>query len=349
MRLDNGFGSVVKQSGKRKKPYIVRVTDGYGIDVKSGKKKQIKKVIGYASTKKEGIKMLECYRAKGKFDPNATFKSVHDRFSKYKYPMISHSLALAHEAAYRTCAELIDMKFADIKMEDLQRIIDKCGKNYPTLKKIKLYLNQLFDYALTNEICSKNYAKYINIIQYREQSISLSKRDKMQLNDIEILWNKKDNRYYQIILFLIYTGVSVSEALNLEKADINLEEHYFNVTSSKTENGMRCVPIADKIMPFVINWFYMYENSNYLFYTYNGEPFKYRNYYDSYFTPLIKECNMKYTPHYTRHTFISLMKKANVNETIIKKIVGHISAMCLTESVYTHYEIKTLLDAVNKI
>lgn len=86
MRLDNGFGSVVKQSGKRKKPYIVRVTDGYEIDAKSGKKKQIKKVLGYASTKKEGIKMLECYRAKGKFDPNATFKSVHDRFAQYNIP-----------------------------------------------------------------------------------------------------------------------------------------------------------------------------------------------------------------------------------------------------------------------
>lgn len=349
MRLDNGFGSVVKQSGNRKKPYIVRVTDRYEIDSKSGKKKQLKKVIGYASTKKEGIKMLERYHAKGKFDPNATFRSVHDKFSKYKYPSISHSLALAHEAAYRTCEILADMKFADIKMEDLQRIIDKCGKNYPTLKKIKLYLNQVFDYALANEICSKNYAKHINIIQYKERNSSLSKRNKMSTEDIKVIWNKKDNQYYQIVLFLIYTGVRVSEALNLKKLDINIEEKYFNVISSKTANGIRRVPIADKIMPFVLNWFYINECSEYLFCTTNGEHFKYRNYYDSYFVPLMKDCNMEYTPHYTRHTFISLMKKANVDETIIKKIVGHESAMCLTERVYTHFEMNTMLEAVNKI
>ncbi|EFP61801.1 site-specific integrase [Erysipelotrichaceae bacterium AF15-26LB] len=349
MRLENGLGSVVKQSGNRKKPYIVRLTTGYEVEAASGKKKQIRKVIGYASTRKEGIKMLEYYKAKGRFDPEATFKSVHDRFSEYKYPSISHSMALAHEAAYKTCAILSDMRFADIKMDDLQKIIDTCGKNYPTLRKIKLYLNQLFDYALANEICAKNYAKYINIKQYKNKTSSLSKRDKIKKADLKILWDKKDNRYYQMVLFLIYTGVRVSEALNLKKSDIDLENQYFTVTSSKTENGIRRVPIADKIMPFVENWFSMFENSKYLFCTLSGEPFRYRNYYDSYFTPLMEECGMYYTPHYTRHTFISLMKTANINETIIKKIVGHESAMCLTERVYTHYEMRTMLDAVNKI
>lgn len=55
------------------------------------------------------------------------------------------------------------------------------------------------------------------------------------------------------------------------------------------------------------------------------------------------------TPHDTRHTCISLLTKADVNPTTIKKIIGHKGAMSLTEKVYTHMDYQTLLDAINKI
>lgn len=57
---------------------------------------------------------------------------------------------------------------------------------------------------------------------------------------------------------------------------------------------------------------------------------------------------MKHTPHDTRHTCISLLTKADVNPTTIKKIVGHKGAMSLTEKVYTHMDYQTLLDAIKK-
>lgn len=56
---------------------------------------------------------------------------------------------------------------------------------------------------------------------------------------------------------------------------------------------------------------------------------------------------MKHTPHDTRHTCISLLTKADVNPTTIKKIVGHKGAMSLTGKVYTHMHYQTLLDAIN--
>ena len=63
----------------------------------------------------------------------------------------------------------------------------------------------------------------------------------------------------------------------------------------------------------------------------------------------MKQLNMKQTPHDTRHTCISLLTKADVNPTTIKKIIGHKGAMSLTEIVYTHFEIEELVDAINKI
>lgn len=57
---------------------------------------------------------------------------------------------------------------------------------------------------------------------------------------------------------------------------------------------------------------------------------------------------MKHTPHDTRHTCISLLTKADVNPTTIKKIVDHKGAMSLTEKVYTHMDYQTLLDGCNQ-
>lgn len=54
-------------------------------------------------------------------------------------------------------------------------------------------------------------------------------------------------------------------------------------------------------------------------------------------------------PHDTRHTCISMMAAKNVNPTLIKKIIGHSGAMSLTERVYTHVNIKELLEAINRI
>ena len=44
-----------------------------------------------------------------------------------------------------------------------------------------------------------------------------------------------------------------------------------------------------------------------------------------------------------------MMKEHSIDETTIKKIVGHSGAMTLTERVYTHLDILVLIDAINKI
>lgn len=44
-----------------------------------------------------------------------------------------------------------------------------------------------------------------------------------------------------------------------------------------------------------------------------------------------------------------MLAEAGVVQTIIKKIVGHSGAMALTEKVYTHFDVKELVNAINKI
>ena len=55
---------------------------------------------------------------------------------------------------------LYDRIFKDIRLADLQHVVDTYGKNYPTLKKLKGLFNQLYEYAMKNDVCNKDYSEY---------------------------------------------------------------------------------------------------------------------------------------------------------------------------------------------
>lgn len=163
-----------------------------------------------------------------------------------------------------------------------------------------------------------------------------------------MLWAAKDsNIYMSVVLILIYTGLRIGELLDLKKEDVHLNERWFYVRESKTDAGIREVPIAEKIVPLFEYW--LQRDCGYLICTPENEHFLYRNYYDSYWTPLMNSLSLdKHRPHDTRHTCISLLTEAGVDERIIKKIVGH-KGQGVTETVYTHIELPYKLEAINKI
>lgn len=176
------------------------------------------------------------------------------------------------------------------------------------------------------------------------------------------MWEvQASNESLTVVLMLIYTGVRIGELLDLEKKDIHLDERWFYVKESKTEAGIREVPIAEKVVPFFEYW--MQKDCDHLICAPDEEPFTYRNYYDSYWIPLILQLNMgKYVieedkkepvykghrPHDTRHTCVSLLTEAKVDERIIKKIVGH-KGQGVTQIVYTHVDLPYKLEAINLI
>ena len=350
MKLPNGYGTVKKMSGKRRRPYVVKKTVGWHYDEVKDKMIQDQMTIGYAATRAEGLQMLAEYN-NNPFDLKAskvTFQEVYERWSKEKFPTISHSNVKGYEASYKVCGSLNNKVFRDMKLVDLQTVVDTCGKNYPTLKKLKSLFSQLYEYAMKNDICSKDYSEFVDIVKYKDKNPDKRDHNKFTKEEIERLWTLAEDPHYQIVLMLIYNGCRISEFLDLKKEDVHLDEQYFDVIASKTENGLRKVPIADKLLPFYKAWF---DGSacEYLLHTPDQKHFDYRNYYDSYFTPLMEQLGFDHKPHDTRHTCISKLTEAHVDQTMIKKIVGHSGAMTLAERVYTHLDIETLVEAINKI
>lgn len=346
-KLPRGYGGVVKQSGKRSRPYMVRIKVGMIVNKERCTAYPDYKIIGYAKTRKDGIIMLENFHNNPyDLDVKMTFEEVYnkmiDEFIRYQYPKSTN----AYNAAFNALQPLHKLMFNEIRVIHLQRAFDNCDKNYPSIRKMKVLVNQVYKWAMKYDVCTKDYSKYVDIVKFKNRNPNKIVRKPFSKEEIDILWDLSDDKYYQIVLMLIYTGVRIGELLNLKKTDVHIEEQYLNVTSSKTEDGIRKVPISDYTKEFFVEWL-KYSNAETLLCTINHEPFKYRNFYDSYWIPLLEALNIEHRPHSTRHTCISLLAEAKVDQTTIKKIVGHRGAMTLTERVYTHLDVSTLVDAVN--
>lgn len=375
MKNPNGWGSITKLSGNRRKPWRVRKTDGWKTYdrltkeslsripddcdpfeiLEDGKlrftNKQMYVNIGYYATRQEAMTALAEFN-KDPFDLNlssVTFAEIYDRWSDIHFETVSDSNVKGYKAAYRLCGKLEKMRMVDIKLDHLQTVVDESGKNTPTLRKLKILWGLMWDYCVMHEILPQEKRDMVRYVDINKAGNPNSyNRKPFTKKEVKTVWKWKDtNEYFKVVLMLIYSGVRISELLDLKKENVNLEEKWFDVTASKTQAGIRKVPISDKILPFFQEW--MNKNDcEYLLSTPDAKHFEYRNYYDSYWTPLMQQMNMEHTPHEARHTCVSLLADAGVDERMVKKIVGH-KGQGVTQTVYTHFEIEALLDAINKI
>lgn len=355
MKLPNNFGNINKLSGNRRNPYRARVRLDYTDDGKP-----IFKNIGYFETYEKALTALVDYhRNPLEFENDITFAEVYERWSAAKYDKISDSNIKAYEAAFKTCSPLHDKPFKTIKLAQMQSVIDHSGKNHPTLRKIKSFLSQLFDFAVMNEIISKDK----HVVEYLDigKNTQSTKHYKFNSTEIDALWNWSVNEYVQVILMLIYTGVRPGELFSLKKSNVNLTEESFNIIEGKNTNSIRKVPIHQKILPFFKNW--MQKDGEYLITQLNGKRINFdtnhKQYTETYWEPILSEIGIlqyktengetrNHLPHDTRHTFTSMWREKKLDEAFRRRIQGH-SGKGIGEQVYTHLDFETLKAELNKL
>jgi len=129
MKLPNGFGTVYKQPGNRRKPYVVKKTKGWEVNPDTGKVKQLYAIVGYYATRKEALTALAEYN-KDPFDlhhATITFEEVYEKWSEIHYEKVKDTNG--YKAAFKTSKDLWKMRFVDIKLDHLQSVVDNSGKN----------------------------------------------------------------------------------------------------------------------------------------------------------------------------------------------------------------------------
>ena len=342
MRLPNGFGGVSKLPGNRRKPYRARITVSF--DTTTGK--QTYRTIGYYETREEAISALADYHASpDKYNHKETFAEVYDAWSEDHFQKIGIKQTKNIELSFRICEPIHQIRFGDLRLDTLQRVIDQSGKNLPMLEKVKSLLIQMYSYAMSRDIVQKNYASYIDLTKHEPKDHEDIHKI-FTTDEIRTLWQHTDNQDIRIILILICTGVRIGELLHLKKEEVHLGERWFAIREAKTESGIRIVPIASVILPFVEDLMQIYGDYLVPNSLYPDDPLNYEGYLRNHFKKPLKKLGMDHKPHDTRYSFISILTSAKVLPVVIKRIVGH-KTNDVTEKVYTKFEIQQLVSTID--
>lgn len=347
MRNPNGYGTVVKLSGNRRKPFEVRVNtriDEWGYPRYD--------VLGrFAERTDANIALAEYNRSP--FDVNKrdiTFKEVYDMWYDWKYvngkKKYSASSIGCTKGAYKKCSSLHDMKFSEIRTDDMQKILDDHTLSHAYMEHILNLLHQMYKYALEYDIIQKDYSSFAKITKEDddEPGIPFTK------DELSALWKNVDTvPWCDTVLILIYTGWRITEFLEMQTKDIDTTEWtmYGGIKTAAGKN--RIVPIHSGIRNMVLHY-YNSENKFFMASDTNKKThISNRTYYDS-FQDVMDQCGIteKHTPHDCRHTFTSLLDSAGANEVCIDRLVGHTSKT-LTKRTYTHKDIDELRQAIELI
>lgn len=368
-RRPNGSGTVVKLSGRRRKPFCARVT----LDERNpinGEKKQL--VIGTFETYQEALNALSLYsltknntiskKEAMEIDPEVyqkvqekmsktvpTFLDIYYILDKEDFSSLSPHTQNNMHGAIKHLKKLHYLKIDQITLRMIQDVFDEDGSNHGTQVHMKTICTKVFRYAVVNQYIDRNddYTSYIRVPKYEESDMHRP----YTINEILAL-KKAGTPEAHIMLIFIYTGVRINELLNINRNNIHIDEKCdddgterlisYMITGSKTKAGKnRIVPIHDDIKQYVIDELLKPEK--------RLVDVSYPNFTNR--TVLIKVnklLNAHHTMHDTRKTFATLCQMNNLNVYIRKKVLGH-RMNDITFDVYTNESKNRLWTEINKI
>ena len=336
MKNPNGFGTTYKLKGNRRKKWVARKTVAW----EDGKQKRV--IVGYFESKKEAMEALASYV----YNPNAkvTLKDIYTEWSKVHFQKLTVKTKISIENMYnKHIFKMEDMYISEIKLNILQDFFDKLELSTGTIKSIRSILNMIFNYALKKEIILKNPLEFV---EFKKHEVVVEKHQ-FSYQEIEKLWENKEMYLVDSILILIYTGMRISEMLELKTTDVNLENEnkILHIRKSKTVTGIRDIPISPLILPLICKRLKL--NNEYLISNQENKKFVYTA-YRFLFKKVMKELEMNHSIHECRHTTATLLSDAGANPVSIAKILGH-TDYNLTSKVYTHKDKTQLQKAIDLI
>lgn len=325
MRLPNGYGSVVKLSGKRRNPYWVRLTEGWD---NRGYPKY--KTLAYVHTRSEGLTMLAKYHENPwDADSNITLGKLFERWVKDKKPLLSSSNGEKISFAHNHTCSLDKMQYKDIKSYHMQQTINKCGKGYATQAAIKAFWRHMDKYAFELDVIDKQYSELLTSAPEETPD-----RKPFTIEEISKLWRDYNNGVpdVDIPLIFIYTGFRISELQHMRVENVDFNTNIMTGGIKTTAGRNRKVPIHHSILPLVYHRAKI-NREGYLFESKNGM------YKSRFFREKFKEVmgmeNMEHIPHECRHTFETLLDDAGANRKCIDMLMGHVSKD-IGNRVYNH-------------
>ena len=213
MRAPNGFGTVARLSGNRRRPFIIKKVTGW-----NDKGHPIYDIIGYAATREEGLMFLSEYN-RNPWDVDRakiTMKELFELWKEKKAPKLGKSSRSSLYSAFKYCSVLWDKIYKQIRSYQMQETIDDCGRGYSTQAAIKNLWGHLDRFALELDIITHCYSNLLT-----SDPVLPTSRLPFSRDEVTTVWKHQKKPWVDTVLILIYSGWRISELLNLKPEDIN--------------------------------------------------------------------------------------------------------------------------------
>lgn len=123
----------------------------------------------------------------------------------------------------------------------------RAGLSYSSRKKCRSFISLIFKYARMNDFVKSDFSGLLFIGKNKP----VRPHKCMTRQQINRLWACQEPGA-DTVLILIYTGLRIFELLRLEKKDVNIKKRYFSILKSKTQSGLRSIPIHSLIFSFFV-------------------------------------------------------------------------------------------------
>lgn len=330
MKNPNGYGSITKLSGNRRRPYMVRVTTGKEFDFERKIARQKQTVLGYYSSRSEAMIALAEYN-RDPYNLDKATTTIEDIWEMIKDKVdVSEDRRKVYKTAYNKYISLIGhYKVKEVTAVLLQDLIKSIPHGYSTQSNVRAVLNQIFNHAIMSGIIDRSYMEYVKL----DSQETLIERDLYTADEIKEIWTHEGQLEYDFTLILLYQGVRIKELRDLRVDRVDMVNNTISLLEGKNEASTRVIPIHKKIRHIIER----YMNNDLLL---TGVT---KNSYE-YFASSV----LHHKAYDSRHTFASKANELGIPKLTIQRLMGHKPDSVL-EQAYIHLSIAELSKCLNTI
>ncbi len=297
--------------------------------------------------------LTEARRAKAKRATGETEPASRRRFDAYARDWVrtyqgrtSRGLSDTTRASYADAIErfaiphfgtarLGDITAADVR--DYIATLTRQGLRASTVRRYVAPLRAMFAEAVADRALQINPTATVRVFVRGEQR----RRPKTLTSEqILALIEQIPDEHRDLVVFLAYTGVRISEALDATWGDLAQENGgpVLQIPDSKTDAGVRAVPLAPEFNRRLLR---RRAAARYatdpdpIFPTSVGTPMDARNFRREVWRPAVQRAGVQATPHTLRHSLASLLFERGHTAVQIAAWLGH-SDPSFTLRTYVH-------------
>lgn len=276
-------------------------------------------------------------------------------------------------------------QLGNVSAMDVQRLINsKTEKlSFSSVKKIYELLNSCFAYAIASRDLDYNPMSAVQMpkkenLKKQTKEIRIFSREELEkiekVSKIHYKSGKVRFKHVYLFILLAHTGLRAGEALALTWEDVDWQKRQIQVkrnastiknrdddeegkykvivTSVKTANGNRVVPLNDKAFEALL-WLKNYQTTNtieseFVVCTDYGKMLGQKN-LPHLLKTILAAANVEYrNVHSFRHTFATNLIAAGVDVKVVSQLLGH-SSVKITMDTYVHPGMDMAVDAVNRL